>query len=53
MSDLYLCSFASPDLKRSVRRFKQQSKEMNVYKDIKVYGLNDLSEEKKKTNTII
>jgi|TARA_Y100000389_G_scaffold68519_1_gene65004 hypothetical protein len=48
VSDLYLCSFASPDLKRSVRRFKQQSKEMNVYKDIKVYGLNDLSEEKKK-----
>ncbi len=48
MSDLYLCSFASPDLKRSVNRFKQQSKEMNVYKDIKVYGLKDLSKEKKK-----
>ena len=48
MSELYLCSFASPDLNRSVYRFKQQSKEMNIYKDIKVYGLNDLSDKKKK-----
>ena len=48
MSKLYLCSFASPELKRSVYRFKQQSKEMDIYRDIKVYGFNDLSDEKKK-----
>ena len=48
MPPIYICSFASPELKRSVYRFEQQSKEMNVYQDIKVYGLSDLSEERKK-----
>ena len=47
MLELYLCSFASPDLKRSASRFEKQSKKMNVYKKIKIYGLNDLSDKKK------
>ena len=48
MLELYLCSFASPDLKRSASRFEKQSEKMNVYKKIKIYGLNDLSDKKKK-----
>ena len=44
---IYLCSFASPDLKRSVLRFKKQANRINVYKNIKVYSYNDLSLEKK------
>ena len=44
---IYLCSFASPDLKRSVLRFKKQASRINVYKNIKVYSYNDLSLEKK------
>lgn len=45
--DIYLCSFASPDLSRSVLRFKKQANEMKVYKDIKIYGFDDLSENKR------
>ena len=44
---IYLCSFASPDLKKSVLRFKQQANKISIYKNIKVYGYNDLSFEKK------
>ena len=44
---IYLCSFASPDLKRSVLRFKNQASKINTYKNIKVYGYDDLSSEKK------
>ena len=47
MSDLYLCSFASPDLYPSVKRFLHQSKNMGVYNSIKVFGYNDLSKKKK------
>ena len=39
---VYLCSFASPDLKLSVNRFVKQSKALNFYKEIKVFGWNDL-----------
>ena len=45
--DIYLCSFASPDLSRSVLRFKKQANEMKVYKDIKIYSFDDLSENKR------
>ena len=31
MSKIFLCSFASEDLKRSKFRFLEQSKEMNIY----------------------
>lgn len=46
--NIFLCSFASPDLTRSVKRFKNQAKEMNIYEDIKVFGFNELTESKKK-----
>tara|TARA_B100001248_G_scaffold260909_1_gene250490 strand:- start:19 stop:891 length:873 start_codon:yes stop_codon:yes gene_type:complete len=44
---IYLCSFASDDLKKSIIRFKKQAEEMKVYNDIKVYGFDDLSKSKK------
>tara|TARA_Y100000590_G_scaffold273338_1_gene306893 strand:- start:3913 stop:4755 length:843 start_codon:yes stop_codon:yes gene_type:complete len=44
---IYLCSFASPDLKRSVNRFINQSTKINIYKKIKVFGHTDLPEKKK------
>ncbi len=47
MTNLYLCSFASPDLNRSKKRFLDQSNELNIYKDKKVFSFNDLSEKKK------
>ena len=47
MTNLYLCSFASPDLNRSKKRFLDQSSELNIYKDKKVFSFNDLSEKKK------
>ena len=46
MSKVYLCSFASPDLRLSVKRFIRQSKELNFYDGIKVFGWEDLSSEK-------
>ena len=47
MTNLYLCSFASPDLNRSKKRFLDQSSELNIYKDKKVFSFNDLSRKKK------
>lgn len=44
MPKVYLCSFASPDLDLSIKRFKNQAKLLNFYDNIKVYGSNDLSE---------
>ena len=41
---IYLCSFASPDLSLSVKRFLAQSKAMEFYEEIKVFGLNDFSD---------
>tara|TARA_B100001057_G_C22598507_1_gene851839 strand:- start:56 stop:916 length:861 start_codon:yes stop_codon:yes gene_type:complete len=46
--NLYLCSFASPDLDRSKRRFLSQAKKISIYKKIKVFGINDLSISKRK-----
>ena len=48
MTDLFLCSFASPDLKNSVKRFLKQSKSISLYKDTKVFCWDDLSLQKKK-----
>ena len=48
MNQIYLCSFASPDLERSKIRFINQAKEIEIYKDVKVYGYNDLVINKKK-----
>ena len=45
--EIYLCSFASPDLYRSVKRFKNQAENMGLYKEIKVYEFNDLNLKKK------
>ena len=45
---VYLCSFASPDLKLSVNRFNKQSHELKFYEEIKIFGWKDLSSEKKK-----
>ncbi len=47
MKNLFLCSFASPDLNISVRRFINQSKKVEIYKKIKVFGWHDLKFEKK------
>lgn len=48
MTNLYLCSFASSDLKNSVKRLVNQAKEFNLYKNVKIFGWNDLSLNKKK-----
>ena len=40
---VYLCSFASPDLDLSVRRFINQASSINFYEDIKVFRKEDLS----------
>tara|TARA_B100000035_G_C20913080_1_gene514893 strand:+ start:105 stop:956 length:852 start_codon:yes stop_codon:yes gene_type:complete len=47
MDKIYLVSFASYDLKRSVNRFVKQSKEINLYENTKVYRFDDLSINKK------
>ena len=44
MNELYLCSFSSRDLKKSINRYLFQAKQMNIYKKIKVYQENDLPE---------
>jgi hypothetical protein len=41
---VYLCSFASPDLDLSVKRFINQASDLNFYKDIKVFRKKDLSD---------
>ena len=45
MPDIYLCSFASPNLDLSVKRFKKEAKQLNIYKQIKVYRKEDLPNE--------
>jgi len=47
MDKIYLISFASLDLKRSVKRFIKQSNEIDLYEDVKIYSFSDLSLEKK------
>lgn len=47
MTNLFLCSFASPDLERSANRFFKQSNEISLYKDCKIFGWEDLSLSKK------
>jgi hypothetical protein len=47
LSKVYLCSFASPDLKLSENRFIKQSHELKFYDEVKVFGWKDLSLEKK------
>lgn len=49
ISNIYLCSFSSPDLFISKLRFYIQSKSLNYYKKIKIYSVNDLSLKTKKT----
>ena len=48
LSKVYLCSFASPDLKLSVNRFIKQAHELKFYDEVKVFDWKDLSSEKKK-----
>ena len=45
MSDIYLCSFASPSLDLSVKRFEKEAKDLNIYKNIKIYRKKDISNE--------
>ena len=40
---VYLCSFASPDLDLSVKRFINQALDLNFYEDIKVFRKKDLT----------
>lgn len=44
MKKVHLCSFASPDLDLSVKRFVEQANKLKFYDKIKIYGKNDLSE---------
>ena len=44
-----LCSFASPDLKRSAIRLIKQAKNIDLYKKVKVYSFDDLTNVEKKT----
>ena len=48
IDNLYLCSFASPDLERSKKRFLSQAEKIGIYKKIKVFGIDDLSSLKRK-----
>ena len=48
LSKVYLCSFASPDLKLSVNRFIKQSHELKFYDEVKIFDWKDLSLEKQK-----
>ena len=51
---IYLCSFASSDLDRSVKRFKKQANELNVYEKINIYRPKNLSNElKEKVNKLL
>ena len=43
IDNFYLCSFASPDLEKSKKRFLTQAKNIGVYKKVKVFGIDDLS----------
>ena len=42
MTHLYLCSFSSSDLKKSIKKYLFQARRMGIYKDIKVYKEIDL-----------
>jgi len=42
-----LCSFASPDLKRSADRIKKQAESINLYNKIKVFSVDDLKKKEK------
>ena len=42
-TNVYLCSFASPDLNLSVDRFVDQAVSTNFYQNIKVFRPKDLS----------
>ena len=54
INKIYLCSFASSDLDKSVKRFKKQAKEMNVYEKINIYRPKNLSNElKSKVNKLL
>ena len=48
--EVYLCSFASPDLDLSVKRFINQASDLNFYKDIKVFRKKDLSDKNTRKN---
>ena len=47
MSKIFLCSFASSDLKKSKIRFVNQSKKMNIYENVQVFGYDDLNQNRK------
>ncbi len=47
MTDLFLCSFASPDLKKSSLRFLRQAEQIELYEEIKIYSWDDLSNKRK------
>ena len=47
-SKINLCSFASPDLRRSAERIIKQAKDIKIYKKIKIYSVNDLKDKEKK-----
>ena len=45
MTKVFLCSFASPDLNLSVRRFTNQARDLKFYEDVKIFGKKELSNE--------
>jgi hypothetical protein len=47
ISKLFLCAFASPDLFLSKKRFLTQARNINFYRNIKIYGVDDLKKNTK------
>lgn len=48
MDNLFLCSFASPDLKSSIKRFTKQANETKFYQDLRIFSWKELTINKKK-----
>ena len=48
MTKIFLCSFASNDLKRSKSRFIEQAKKLKLFQSIKVFGSQDLNKFKRR-----
>ena len=48
MTKIFLCSFASNDLKRSRSRFIEQAKKLKLFQSIKVFGSKDLNKFKRR-----
>ncbi len=46
--EIFLCSFATENLKQDVKRFLNEALSFNIFKNIFIYGISDLDEKTKK-----